>query len=62
VVLLANDVVTLVLAFGVGAVAIAILLGGLVAMLEGDDRRHLLAVLRHPWRTLSGSGEDPGGG
>ena len=52
--LAASGLVTLIVAFGVGGIAIALLLGGLLAMLERHDRRALLRLLRHPLRTAMG--------
>jgi hypothetical protein len=48
---------TLVYAFGVGFVAIGVLLLGLLGMLEGADRRAFLNLLRHPLRATFG--EEP---
>ena len=56
-VLASSGGIALAAAFGVGFVAIAVLLGGLLAMLEGDDRRALVALLRHPVRSVSGTTE-----
>jgi hypothetical protein len=50
--LASSDVMVLVYAFGAGAVAIAVLLIGLFGMFEGDDRRALLRLLRHPIRVI----------
>jgi hypothetical protein len=50
-VLASSDLLILLYAFGAGAVGIVVLVGGLLAMLEGEDRQKLLRVLRHPIRT-----------
>jgi hypothetical protein len=58
-VLATSSLGTLGLAFGAGALAIALLLGGLLAMLGADDRRGLLALLRHPLRTAFAEPDRP---
>jgi hypothetical protein len=50
---------TLGLAFGAGAVAIVLLIGGLLAMLGADDRRSLLGLLRHPLRAAFAEPDRP---
>jgi hypothetical protein len=54
-----SDVMVLVYAFGVGIVAIAVLLVGLLGMLERSDRKALLNVLRHPVRVIFGHESPP---
>jgi hypothetical protein len=58
-VLATSGLETLGLAFGAGALAIALLLGGLLAMLGADDRRGLLTLLRHPLRTAFAEPDRP---
>jgi hypothetical protein len=58
-VLATSSLGTLGLAFGAGALAIALLLCGLLAMLGADDRRGLLGLLRHPLRTAFAEPDRP---
>jgi hypothetical protein len=58
-VLATSSLGTLGLAFGAGAVAIALLLCGLLAMLGTDDRRNLLNLLRHPLRAAFAEPDRP---
>jgi hypothetical protein len=50
--LASSDVMVLVYAFGAGAVAIIVLLIGLLGMFEAEDRRALLNLIRHPFRVV----------
>jgi hypothetical protein len=50
--LASSDVMVLVYAFGVGALALAVLFVALLGMLDRTDRRALLNVLRHPLRVI----------
>jgi hypothetical protein len=52
--LASSDVMVLVYAFGVGLVAIGVLLIAVLGMLERADRKALLNLLRHPVRTIFG--------
>jgi hypothetical protein len=54
-----SSVETLGLAFGVGALAIALLLAGLLAMLGADDRRGLIGMLRHPLKAAFAEPDRP---
>jgi hypothetical protein len=50
---------TLVFAFGAGAIGIVVLVGGLFAMLESEDRRKLARVLRHPFAVALEERDEP---
>jgi hypothetical protein len=54
-----SSLATLGLAFGAGAVAIGLLLAGLLAMLGAEDRRGLVGMLRHPLRTAFSEPDRP---
>jgi hypothetical protein len=58
-VLAVSSLGTLGLAFGAGALAITLLLCGLLAMLGEDDRRGLLVLLRHPLRAAFAEPDRP---